>query len=92
LVGRLADRFGARRLFIASSFFAIPAIIIFSGLGRSRLTVAIAFNTLVAAVGAGRMTPALTLINRSVVPQQRGRFMTLIASVQQLAAAAASYG
>ena len=38
------------------------------------------------------MTPSLTLINSSVSSDRRGRFMTLIASVQQLFAAIASYG
>jgi len=38
------------------------------------------------------MTPSLDLINRSVDRQRRGRFMTLIASVQQMSAALASLG
>ena len=90
-IGKLSDRFGARRIFISSSVIAVPAMLIFSGLQRSTLAVAVAWNTLVAAVGAARMTPSLTLINNSVSSEQRGRFMTLIGSVQQLSAAVASY-
>lgn len=91
LIGRIADRFGARRVFISSSVVAVPAMLIFSNLQKTSLGVAVAMNTLVAAVGAARMTPSLALINGSVASALRGRFMTLIASVQQLAAACASY-
>ena len=48
-------------------------------------------NTLLAAIGIGRMTPSMDLINRSVASAQRGNFMTLVAAVQQLAASGASY-
>ena len=91
-IGRLADRWGARQIFVSSSIIAIPAIILFSRLKQVGLVTAISLNTLVAAVGAARMTPSLTLINSSVSSDRRGRFMTLIASVQQLFAAIASYG
>ena len=91
-IGRLSDRWGARRIFVSSSIVAIPAIILFSLLKQAGLVMAISLNTLVAAVGAARMTPSLTLINSSVTSERRGRFMTLIASVQQLFAAVASYG
>ncbi|MCX6106145.1 MAG: MFS transporter [Proteobacteria bacterium] len=91
-IGRLSDRWGARRIFVSSSIVAIPAIILFSLLKQASLVMAISLNTLVAAVGAARMTPSLTLINSSVTSERRGRFMTLIASVQQLFAAVASYG
>jgi hypothetical protein len=53
---------------------------------------ALLLNTIVSAVGAARMTPWLELVNRSINRARRGSFMTLIASVQQLAAASASYG
>ena len=91
LIGRLSDRFGARRVFISSSVVAVPAMLFFSNLPKTSLFVAISTNTLVAAVGAARMTPSLTLINGSVSSELRGRFMTLIASVQQLSAAFASF-
>ncbi|MCX6110007.1 MAG: MFS transporter [Proteobacteria bacterium] len=92
LVGRLSDRFGARRVFIISSFFSVPALLAFAHMGHAGFAVALVLNTLVSAVGAARMTPWLELINRSVDSGRRGSFMTLIASVQQLAAAGASYG
>jgi predicted MFS family arabinose efflux permease len=91
LIGRLSDRFGARRIFISSSVVAVPAMLLFSNLQKTSLTVAVAMNTLVAAVGAARMTPSLALINGSVSSELRGRFMTLIASVQQFSAAFASF-
>ena len=91
LVGRLADRYGARRVFIISSFFSVPALLAFANMGHAGLAMAMLLNTIVSAVGAARMTPWLELINRSINRARRGSFMTLIASVQQLAAASASY-
>ena len=92
LIGRLSDKYGARRVFIISSFFSIPAVIAFASLGHATLAWATVLNTVLSAVGAGRMTPSMDLINSSVDQQRRGSFMTLISSVQQLSASAASLG
>ena len=91
LFGKMSDRFGPKRVFIVCSLAATVLVLMFSHLGSASLTNVLLLNTLLAAIGIGRMTPSMDLINRSVTSAQRGNFMTLVAAVQQLAASGASY-
>jgi predicted MFS family arabinose efflux permease len=90
-VGKMSDRHGSKLVFILCSTLSIGLVAVFTHLQASSLTVVLVLNTLVAAIGMGRMTPSMDLINRSVSSKQRGGFMTLVASVRQLAASAAAY-
>ena len=91
LAGRLADRYGVKPIYVITSILSLPAIVYLANLGPASLMTAIILNTLVSAFGAGRMAPAMTLINSSVGRAQRGGFMTLISSVQQISASFWSY-
>jgi hypothetical protein len=66
-------------------------VIAFSHIPYGAYHLAMILNMFIAAVGVGRMTPFMELINRSVTSQQRGSFLTLIAAVQQLSASGATY-
>lgn len=91
LIGKLCDRYGPRNVFISCSLIAMGLILVFSHLQSASLALVILLNAALAAIGIGRMTPSMHLINRSVGSEQRGSFMTLVAGVQQLAASGASY-
>lgn len=91
VIGKLCDRYGPRQVFISCSLIAMGLILVFSHLQSASLAVVIMLNAALAAIGIGRMTPSMHLINRSVGSEQRGSFMTLVAGVQQLAASGASY-
>lgn len=91
VLGRLSDRFGARPIFVGCSFLSIIGILAFTHMPYGSYVLVILLNMVVAALGSGRMTPYMELLNRSVPSDMRGSFMTLIAAVQQLSASAASY-
>ena len=91
IIGRLTDRYGPKLIFVVCSVLTGGLILVFSHLTVASLTLVLSLNTLMAAIGVGRMTPSMDLINRSVGSAQRGSFMTLVAAVQQLAASGASY-
>ena len=91
LMGRLSDRFGAKTVFVSCSLMSMVLVSWFTHLEAATLLTVICLNTLMAAVGIGRMTPSMDLISRSVTARRRGSFMTLVAAVQQLAASGAAY-
>ena len=91
VLGRLSDRFGARPVFVCCSALSIAGVLAFTHMPYGSYVLMIFLNMVVAALGSGRMTPYMELLNRSVPSEMRGGFMTLIAAVQQISASAASY-
>jgi len=91
LMGRLSDLFGAKKVFIICSVLSTFFVTWFTHLETATLLTVITLNTVMAAIGIGRMTPSMDLISRSVIARKRGSFMTLVAAVQQLAASGAAY-
>lgn len=91
LTGRLVDRYGVKRVFVVASLLSIPPLLVFVNLGPATLITAIVLNTVVSALGTGRFTPAMALLNHSIERARRGSFMTLISAVQQMSASLASY-
>jgi predicted MFS family arabinose efflux permease len=91
VLGRLSDLFGARPIFVGCSLLSIGGVLAFTHMPYGSYLLVIFLNMVVAALGSGRMTPYMELLNRSVASEMRGSFMTLIAAVQQLSASAASY-
>jgi predicted MFS family arabinose efflux permease len=91
LIGRLADRFGTRRIFQTMAALSIFPILIVTNLGSTPewgmlLLAATLFICL-----SGRMIPAQALITSTVSPQFRGGFMSIVSGVQQSGAALGSY-
>lgn len=91
LVGRLADRYGHQQLFaFFVLFYTIPLLGV-TNLPPVALPVALAFTSLFFVCGGGRMIPAMTMITGTVQPQNRGSFMSITSSVQQLSTGVASF-
>jgi predicted MFS family arabinose efflux permease len=62
-----------------------------TSLPRSPLFVAMAVTMLLFAASSARMVPAMALITSGATPRLRGSVMSFNASIQQLAAGAASF-
>jgi len=84
-VGFLADRYGAKRVFIVSSVAASTSAMVFALFAESFLTGAILYG-LTGLFSGGSYTPGLTLIAERFRSAQRGRAMGFY-----LAAASAGY-
>lgn len=84
-VGFLADRYGAKRVFLVSSIAASVSAIIFALFAGSFLSGALLYG-LTGLFSGGSYTPGLTLIAERVAPTKRGRAMGFY-----LAAASFSY-
>ncbi len=84
LIGRLADRYGKKRLFGVVGVLSIVPIMITTHLTVVPLPVVIACAVLFFVLVTGRFGPGMTLVTGSVAPSLRGSFMSFNASIQQL--------
>jgi predicted MFS family arabinose efflux permease len=91
LIGRMADKRGKRIVFqLFVSLSTIPVFII-TNMPAWPLWVALIFTTLFFVMSGGRFIPAQAMVTATVNPQNRGSFMSIVSSVQQLSAGLASY-
>jgi predicted MFS family arabinose efflux permease len=84
-IGRLADRFGKLPIFRIMALATVVPILVLTNMPPVSLATALAATTLFMIVSAGRMVPAMALLTASARAQERGRFLSVNASVQQLA-------
>jgi predicted MFS family arabinose efflux permease len=91
MVGRLADSYGKVPVFIIATLATIPMLLIVTRLGHTPLPLVLTLTAAMFAVMGGRFVPAMALATTVVPPQQRGSFMSLNTSIQQLASGAAAY-
>lgn len=85
LIGRLSDRVDKFRLFVVGSGLAIVIILIFTRLGPAPLWQVATLNVLMFSAIMSRMIPAMALSASIPGPQDRGAFMSVNASLQQVA-------
>ena len=86
-IGRLADRYGKRRVYTIMIFFAAAALLAVTHLPPVPLGVALIFTTAFTVCMSGRFVPAMALITASVESRHRGGFMSVNSSVANLMSA-----
>jgi predicted MFS family arabinose efflux permease len=91
LLGRLSDRLGKYPLFVAGSLAGTAMVLYYTGLGRSSLAWVMAANVLLFVTITARMIPAMALGSAVPEPAQRGTYMSISASLQQLSGGVASF-
>src|SRR5271154_2018751 len=88
--GKASDRFGKERVFRIALVASLAPIYWVTHLHPMGLgPVVLAVSSFFVLMG-GRLTPAMALVSMAAHPKNRGSFLSLIGSVQQLAAAAAA--
>jgi predicted MFS family arabinose efflux permease len=90
IIGRLADRYGKKRVFGIIGVMSIAPILITTHLEPVSLSVVVACAVLFFVLVTGRFGPGMALISGSAEPQLRGSFMSFNASIQQLGAGLAA--
>ncbi len=85
LVGKLSDRVSKFRLFTAGSFIAIVTIVFYTNLGPTPLWEVIAINMVMFMGVMSRMIPATTLNTGIPEMKDRGAYMAITSSLQQIA-------
>ncbi len=91
LFGRWCDRYGNVRMFTVMGLLALIPIVAITNLPQVPMYVALIPTTLFFIFIGGRMIPALTIMTSTAIPQNRGGFMTVATSLQQIASASAAF-
>jgi len=90
LIGRLADRFGKLRIFQWVAVASFVPVLITTHLAPVPWWVVLCNSTVFFILVPGRMIPAMAMVGSAAAPQVRGRFMSLVSSVQMLSSGAAA--
>ena len=90
LIGRLSDSVGKYRTFAAASVLAIAVVLYYTRLGVTPIAVVIAINILMFTAVSGRMISSSALSSAIPAPADRGAYMSISSSLQQLAGGVAS--
>jgi len=85
LIGKLSDRIDKYKIFVAASAAMIIMVLIYTNLGVTPLWGVVGFNVLLMSGIMSRMIPSTALITGIPAMNDRGAFMSINASLQQIA-------
>jgi predicted MFS family arabinose efflux permease len=91
LLGKASDKIGKYQMFVIGSIVSITMVLIYTNLGITPLWILIALNIVLFVGISSRMISASALMTAIPAPQDRGAFMSINASVQQIAGGVAAY-
>lgn len=90
LIGRISDRVGKYRIFVAGSLISILMVAVYTNLGITPLWLVIALNVIMFVGISSRIISSSALLTGIPVMQDRGAFMSVNASIQQISGGIAS--
>jgi predicted MFS family arabinose efflux permease len=85
LLGKLSDRFGKLQIFVGGTIVGAIMVGVYTQLGVTPIWVVIALNIVLFAGISARMISSSALVSAIPAAQDRGAFMSINASVQQVA-------
>jgi len=83
-LGRVADKIGKLTVFSFSVFFSLFMVLIITNMPSVMFPVVLFFFAIWFTVATGRIVTAQAMITEVVKPEQRGSFMSINGSIQQL--------
>lgn len=90
LIGKLSDQLGKFKVFVWGSIVAIIMVAVYTPLGITPLWVVIAISVIMFTGVSSRMISSSALVSAIPAPQDRGAFMSINSSVQQISGGIAS--
>ncbi len=90
LVGKASDVFGKLKVFMFGSLLSAIMVVIYTNLGITPIYAVVAVNTIMFIGIFSRMIPSQALMSAIPTPENRGAFMAISASLQQLSGGVAS--
>jgi len=90
-IGRLADRMGKQRVYVISGFAALFPCFLITHMGPTALPLALFVTTFFFIASGGRMIPAFAVVSGTVLPKNRGSFMSLQSCLQHVSMGLASF-
>ncbi|EMF81000.1 transporter, major facilitator domain protein [Leptospira weilii serovar Topaz str. LT2116] len=85
VIGIVSDKIGKHKVFYILVPLSFIPIFIMTNLGQTSLVNVLILTTVFMVIVSGRWIPALALITSATEPNDRGRFMTVISALQNLA-------
>jgi len=90
LIGKLSDQLGKFKVFVWGSIVAMIMVAVYTPLGITPLWVIIAISVVMFTGVSSRMISSSALVSAIPAPQDRGAFMSVNSSVQQISGGVAS--
>lgn len=90
MVGKIADRKGKYQVFVFFALFSIIPVWLVTNMWPMPIWAVLAISSLLFITVNGRLIPTQAIVSSVTLPQQRGGFMSINASMQQLAAGIAA--
>jgi len=90
LIGRLSDRYDKLKIFTFGSLWAIFMVLVYTNLGQLPLWQVITCNILLFVGIMSRIVPSTVMVSSIPEMKDRGAFMSVMGSLQQLAGGVAS--
>ena len=84
LIGRLADKYGRLKIFNIFGLLVFIPVIWITNMPQSPLWLALISTGMFFVFANGRMIPSTTMVTSIIKPENRGAFMSMRSSVQQL--------
>lgn len=91
LLGRASDAFGKYRVFLLGTFLASVVVLWFTGLTRASIGLVMTLNVILFIGISARMVSSFALTSALPEMRDRGAYMSINASMQQLAGGIASF-
>ena len=91
VIGRLSDRFGQQNTFVFVTILSLIPLILITHMQETPLILALFYTSLFMILISGRMIPAMTIITSTVLAKNRGSFMSVNSSVQQMFSGISSF-
>jgi predicted MFS family arabinose efflux permease len=85
IVGKLSDKIDKFKIFALASIWTIVTVAVYTNLGVTPLWLVAIFNVLMMAGVMSRMIPSTALVTAIPVAEDRGAFMSINSSLQQIA-------
>lgn len=85
LIGRLSDKVSKYKIFVFASLWTMVMVVLYTNLSVTPFLLVIVFNILMMMGVMSRMVPASALTSAVPDPSDRGAFMSINASLQQIA-------
>lgn len=90
-IGKLADKYGKVKIFTWFVSLCTIPVVILTNLGPTPIWLVLIVSTAFFILSAGRFIPAQAIVTSTVKPENRGSFMSISSSMQQLTAGVGSY-
>ncbi len=91
IIGRIADIYGKKRIFVLVLLISLIPIYFITNLGQTEVYLVLIITSIFFIFAGGRMAPVTAIVISTAPPRNRGGFMSIRASMQNLAAGIAAY-